>query len=92
LPKGFVTIKYEGLNPIINEIVYIGKNKSGADIYGITRTNEDYDTLYIIREPHKVKSKNYGYTVLLGKSNPNNLGGLPLYFTALHSNIKTKEK
>ncbi|MDC8099156.1 hypothetical protein [Chryseobacterium rhizosphaerae] len=88
LPKGFIMIKYEGLNPINNEIIYIGKNKSGADIYSITKTEQDYDVLYIIREPHKVGTKNYSCTILLGKSDASNLGGLPLYFTAFHSNIK----
>ncbi|MCJ7936143.1 MAG: hypothetical protein MUW56_21565 [Chryseobacterium sp.] len=74
-----VTIKYEGI-----------KNKSAADIYSITKTEQDYDVLYIIKEPHKVGTKNYSCTILLGKSDPNNLGGLPLYFTAFHSNIKGK--
>ncbi|PKR31783.1 hypothetical protein [Elizabethkingia anophelis] len=91
LPKGYITIKYDGLKTITNEIVYIGKNRSNNDIYTITNTQLDYDILYIIRESHKVKSKNYSYIILMGKSDGNNLGGLPKFFTAYHSNtLKNK--
>lgn len=90
LPKGIITIKYEGLNEIKNEIVYLGKNESNTDIYTITKTQQDYDVVYIIKETHKVGTKNYTHTILLGKADPNNYGGLPLYFTAYHCNQSSK--
>ena len=90
LPKGFITIKYEGLKEIKNELIYLGKNNSNADIYSITKTQQDYDVVYIIKETHKVGLKNYTHTILLGKADSDNYGGLPLYFTAYHCNKTSK--
>lgn len=90
LPKGSITIKYDGLNPIKDEIVYLGKNKSNAEIYLITKTQQDYDILYVFTENHKVGDKNCSHTIMLGKANLNNLGGMPLYFTAYHCNKTSK--
>lgn len=87
LPRGTMIFKFEGLNQIKEEIIYIGKNQSGADIYAITNTQTGNDIIYVIKSSHKVGQKTYGYTILLGKSDENNQGGLPKYFTAFHCNI-----
>ena len=92
LPKGYVTIQYEGLNPVKNEILYIGKNRSNAEIYTVINHQLNYDLLYVIKELHKVGNKNYLYTILLGTGDENNLGGLPRYFTAYHCNTFKKIK
>jgi len=86
LPRGYMTVKYEGLSPVKETIIYVGKNKGGNDIYAITNTNVDYDIIYVIKSLHKVGNKSYGYTILWGKADPNNSGGLPENFTALHCN------
>lgn len=88
LPKGFIKIKYEDLKEISEEIIFMGRNKSDADIYSILNSGTGYDVIYIIKSTHKLGQKTYGYTILLGKADENNLGGLPTYFTAFHSNLK----
>lgn len=87
LPKGFLTIKFENLKSVKETIIYIGKNKSNNEMYAITNSETGNDIIYIIKETHKVGKKTYTHTILLGKSDENNLGGLPKYFTAFHCNI-----
>jgi hypothetical protein len=86
LPKGFLSIKFEGLNKIEETIIYI-KKISNQDIYSITNSETGNDIIYVIKETHKARKKIYSHIILLGKANENNIGGLPKYFTAFHCNI-----
>lgn len=87
LPRGLVTFKFAGLNEINETIIYLGKNKSNNDMYAITNSETGNDIIYLIKETHKVGKKTYSYTILLGKTDEENMGGLPKYFTAFHCNI-----
>jgi hypothetical protein len=87
LPKGFAIFRFDGLDEVKETIIYIGKNESNDDIYAITNTETGNDIIYVIKEIHKVGKKTYSHTILLGKSDENNIGGLPKYFTAFHCNI-----
>ena len=87
LPKGFLTIKFETLKSINETIIYLGKNKSNNEMYAITNSETGNDIIYLIKETHKVGKKTYSHTILLGKTDENNQGGLPKYFTAFHCNI-----
>ncbi|OAQ43536.1 hypothetical protein A5893_17115 [Pedobacter psychrophilus] len=87
LPRGYVTFKFEGLNPVTETIVFIGKNGDGNDIYAITNSNVDLDVIYLVKTVEKIGSKNYSYIILWGKADSNNQGGLPKYFTAFHCNL-----
>lgn len=92
LPKGYITIKYGQLNPIREEVFYMGKNQNlNADIYTITTNQQDYDLLYIIKNTQRVGNKNYSFIILLGKADLNDIGSAPLYSTAFYSNTFIKK-
>lgn len=87
LPRGLVTFKFARLNEINETIIYLGKNKSNNDMYAITNSETGNDIIYLVKETHKVGKKTYSHTILLGKTDEENMGGLPKYFTAFHCNI-----
>lgn len=89
LPKGYVTIKYADLNQIKQQIVFLGKHeKTGADIYAIQTNDIGYDIIYVMKAIQKFHGKSYSYMFLLGKTDENNIGGMPKYYTRFHCNLK----
>ena len=86
-PRGAFVFKFDGVSPIKQDVVFMGSNSQGHDIYAITHTDTDHDIIYIMKGSNKFGSKTYMYTVLLGKTDINNMGGLPKYYTAFYCNL-----
>ncbi len=86
-PKGYMIFKFKGVDSWEEDIVYMGNNSQGYDIYAITNTQTDNDIIYVIKSKHKIRTKLYNYTIILGKEDQDNMGGLPKYFTAFHCNM-----
>ena len=90
LPRGFVTIKFDGLDKVTETIVYLKKRSTKTDdMYAITNSETGNDMIFIIKGLHKVGKKSYSHTIVLGgnEDNDNYEGGLPRYYTAFHCNI-----
>lgn len=88
MPKGYLNIKYEGLNDVYNELIYIGQNKGGSEIYALTYTTLGFDILYLMKGDYKLNNKTYNTLILIGQSNSANYGGLPLYYVGYYCNVK----
>lgn len=87
LPKGFMTFKFEGLDQVKEEVIYV-KRMNGLDAYAITNTEVGYDIIYVSKHTHKVGNKTYDYTIMWGKTEENNMWGTPKYFTTFHCNLR----
>ena len=86
LPKGNLKIKYNELTEPNNfEIIYIGQRKDGTEIYAVTSAMSiNYDIMYFSSKKTEIKNRIYSNSITIGKSNPANRGGLPLYFTTYY--------
>lgn len=87
LPKGFMTFKFEGLDQVKEEVIYV-KRMNGLDAYAITNTEVGNDIIYVSKHTHKVGNKTYDYTIMWGKTEENNMWGTPKYFTTFHCNLR----
>lgn len=87
LPKGFMTFKFDGLDAVREELIYV-KRMNGLDAYAITSTQVGNDIIYVSKRTHKVGNKTYDYTIMWGKTDDNNMWGTPKYFTTFHCNLK----
>lgn len=87
LPKGYMTFKFEGLDQVREDIIFV-KRTNGLDAYAITNTQVGTDIIYVSKHTHKVGNKTYDYTIMWGKAEENNMWGTPKYFTTFHCNLR----
>lgn len=94
-PKGYITIKFEGIQSVIREeVIFISKDKSNpyTDIYAISKTSVDWNIAYVMKHDPKVKgfkplNKYYKYVILMGYDSGKTPGELPQYYTAFYCNL-----
>lgn len=94
-PKGYMTIKFQGIQSAIwEEVIFISKDKSNpnTDIYAISKTSVDWNIAYVMKHDPKVKgfkplNKFYKYVILMGYDNGKTPGELPQYYTAFYCNL-----
>src|ERR1035437_6936373 len=74
LPKGYMTFKFEGLDQVKEDIIFV-RRMNGLDAYAITNTQVGNDIIYVSKHTHKVGNKTYDYTIMWGKTEENNMWG-----------------